>query len=33
MSVKSSFAGKRKLAAMRQDQPDALKPSLKAVAG
>jgi hypothetical protein len=33
MSVKSSFAGKRKLAAMRQGQPDALKPSLKAVAG
>ena len=28
-----SFAGKRKRAAMRQDQPDALKPSLKAVAG
>ena len=33
MSVKSSFAGKRKRAAMRQDQPDALKSSLKAVAG
>ena len=33
MSVKSSFAVKRKRAAMRQDQPDALKPSLKAVAG
>jgi polyphosphate glucokinase len=32
MSVKSSFAGKRKRAAMRQNQPDALKSSLKAVA-
>jgi len=32
MRVKSSFAGKRKRAAMRQDQPDALK-STKAVAG
>ena len=32
MSVKSSFAGKRERAAMRQDQPDALKSSLKAVA-
>ena len=33
MSVKSSFAGKRKRVAMPQDQPDALKSSLKAVAG
>jgi polyphosphate glucokinase len=32
MSVKSSFAGKRKRAAMRQNQLDALKSSLKAVA-
>jgi polyphosphate glucokinase len=33
MSVKSSFAGKRKGAAMRQDQPDALRSSLKAMTG
>jgi polyphosphate glucokinase len=33
MSVKSSFAGKIKRAAMRQDQLDALTSSLKAVAG
>jgi polyphosphate glucokinase len=33
MSVKSSFASKRKRAVMRQDQPEALKSSLKAVAG
>ena len=31
--VESSFAGKRKRAAMRQDQPDALKSTPKAVAG
>jgi polyphosphate glucokinase len=33
MRVKSSFARKRKRAAMRQDQPDALKSTPKAVAG
>jgi polyphosphate glucokinase len=31
--VKSSFAGKRQRAAMPQDQTDALKSTLKAVAG
>jgi polyphosphate glucokinase len=33
MRVRSSFAGKRKRVAMREDQPDALKSTLKAVAG
>ena len=33
MSVKSSLAGKRKRAAMRQDQPDAPWSSVKDVAG
>ena len=32
MSDKSSLAGKRKRAAMRRDQPDAVRSSMKAVA-
>jgi hypothetical protein len=33
ISVKSSLAGKRKRVAMRQDQPDASRSSIKAEAG